>query len=436
MNADLQAALARGPLAAAELRRRLGVSQPSLSRLLREQWSDVAVLGRGRASRYGWYRRIRELDPELPVYRISRGGEAQRIGNLLTLAPDRLWYSDLERPRASGEQTSIPWFMTDMRPQGFLGRLFPSSHQDLDLPPRVADWSEDQALYALARRGEDCVGNLVVGEESLARWVGRMHDDHPIAERDRRRQYGLRAQATLAGHAPGSSAAGEQPKFTAVLQRADLGPIAVIVKFSPRASTAAGRRWADLLLAEWLAGEVLREHGHAAAAATLLQTDERSYLEVQRFDRVGERGRMGLVSLAALDDEFIGERRGWGESAAGLLRARMIDAEDARELRFLAGFGALIANTDMHLGNASFLMSDNRRLRLAPAYDMLPMWHAPVGEELPRRELRRPVPRPANADQWSAALPVARDYWSRLASERRITPGFRRIAAEHASLLA
>lgn len=436
MNADLHAALARGPLVAAELRRRLGVSQPSLSRLLREQWSDVAVLGRGRASRYGWYRRIRELEPDLPVYRISRTGEAQRIGNLLTLAPDRLWYSDLEQPRASAEHRSIPWFMTDMRPQGFLGRMFPSSHQDLGLPARVADWNEDQALYALARRGEDCVGNLVVGEESLARWLGRVHDDHAIAERDRRRQYGLRAQAALAGHAPGSSAAGEQPKFTAVLRRAGIGPTSVIVKFSPRAFTAAGRRWADLLLAEWLAGEVLREHGHAAAAAALLQTDERSYLEVERFDRVGERGRMGLVSLAALDDEFIGERRGWGESAAGLLRARMIDAEDARELRFLAGFGELIANTDMHLGNASFLVSDNQRLQLAPAYDMLPMWYAPVGEELPRRELRRPVPRPANADQWSAALPVAHAFWSRLASERRITPGFRRIAAGHAGLLA
>jgi hypothetical protein len=71
------------------LRRRLGISQPSLSRLLARERSDVAILGRGRASRYGWYRRMRELDAEIPVHRVSRAGTTEHIGTLITLAPDR-----------------------------------------------------------------------------------------------------------------------------------------------------------------------------------------------------------------------------------------------------------------------------------------------------------------------------------------------------------
>jgi hypothetical protein len=431
----LNASLAAGPLPTAELRRRLEVSQPTLSRLLRNSRADVAVLARGRATRYGWLRRVRELEPEIPVYRISSAGRAARIGTLTTLAPDRIWHHDFENPGRSAEHRSIPWFMTDMRPQGYLGRLFPASHEDLHVPPRVTDWNEDQTLYALARRGEDCVGNLVVGEESLARWTGRAHESPPVSERDRRRQYDRRARATMAGHAPGSSAAGEQPKFTATLRGARAGQTSVIVKFSPPPTTASGKRWADLLVAECVAGEALRAHGHAAASSRLLQFENRSYLEVERFDRVGERGRQGLVSLGALDDEFVGERRGWSESAAVLLRLGMIQPEEARELRFLAAFGELIANTDMHLGNASFLMDDMGRLQLAPVYDMLPMMYAPLREEVPREPRRWPTPGPATADQWAAAVPVARDYWSRMADDRRASADFRRIAVRYAQRL-
>lgn len=432
MNPALHAALSRGPLAAAELRRRLGISQPSLSRLLARERSDVAILGRGRASRYGWYRRVRELDAEIPVHRVSSAGTAEHIGTLITLAPDRFWFADLERPAAGGEHRSLPWFLTDMRPQGFLGRLFPASHRDLELPARVADWNEDQALYVLARRGEDCVGNLIVGAESLARWV-RAAPAEPIVEGRRRlAEYGRRARAALQGRAPGSSAAGEQPKFTALVRPRPGSAIAVIVKFSPALDSSAGRRWADLLCAESVAADVLREQGHSAAPAHFLSSAGRAYLEIERFDRVGERGRAGLVSLAALDDEFVGERRGWSESAAALLRAGRIEAADARELRFLAAFGELIANTDMHLGNVSFTLGDAGRLRLAPAYDMLPMAYAPVGEGWSRRAAYRGEPRAAYADQWLSAVPVARAYWARVAGDRRISRAFRRIAERHA----
>jgi len=435
MDAALSDALFSGARTGAQLCELLGVSQPTLSRMLRRARGEIATLGRGRATRYALYRSIRELPPELPVHRISADGAIERIATLATIAPSRFWFEDLRDPSSSREFLSLPWFMTDMRPQGYLGRLFPMRYDDLALPARIVDWNEDHALYAIARRGEELAGNLIIGEESHARWLGLVHGAGLIRGRDRVKRYGELARATLGGRAAGSSAAGEQPKFTAEIGDSVQSLRHVIVKFSPPLETATGRRWSDLLVAEHLASEVLRAHGHDAARSTYLVDAERAYLEVERFDRIGAAGRLGLISLGALDDEFIGERLGWSQSAAGLLRARLIEADDARRLRWLSAFGLLIANTDMHLGNVSFLYDGLARFRLAPAYDMLPMLYAPVRDEVVERTFAPPAPTPAAADQWRSALPVARTFWQTLSEDARVSDEFRNIAAMNAGLL-
>lgn len=436
MTPDIRSALSPGPQPATQLRQTLDMSQPSLSRMLRSLRGEVAVLGRGRSTRYALYRQIRELPPEAPVHRISIKGEAERIGTVVTIAPDLFWYEDLEHPSASAAHASLHWFMTDMRPQGYLGRLFPQTYADLSLPSAVNDWNEDQAFYAVTRRGEDAVGNLIIGEESFARWIAGRTAIPLIHESARIERYAELADQAVSGRAAGSSAAGEQPKFTAAVGDTRSSQRHVIVKFSGRLSNAAGRRWSDLLLAEHIAGEVLRAHGHPSAHTEYLNDGRRAYLEVERFDRSGLHGRMGLISLGALDDEFVGERRGWSESAAALLRARLISMDDARELRFLSAFGVLIANSDMHLGNASFLAQGFMRFRLAPSYDMLPMAYAPLRDEVRTLEPMVFQPRAAYADQWSSALPVARAFWQRLAEDVRLTAEFAALARAHAALLA
>jgi hypothetical protein len=435
MNPTLDAALRRGPQSAPELRQQLGSSQPTLSRMLGDARRDVAVFGRGRSTRYALYRRIRDLSPELSVHRVGVRGETARIGTLHTIAPDRYWYQDHEHPSAGAEYLSLPWFMTDMRPQGYLGRFFPQTYSDLNLPERITDWSEDQALYAIARRGEDAPGNLLVGDESLARWLTLSTEPHVLRKSQRTARYGELAREAVEGRPAGSSAAGEQPKFGVTVAGSADAVRHVLVKFSSPLRSPAGQRWSDLLLAEHIASIILQEHGHAAARSEYLRDATRAYLEVERFDRTGLRGRMGLVSLGALDDEFVGERRGWPESAAALLRARLISSDAARELRFLSAFGALIANTDMHLGNASFLTDGYLRFRLAPAYDMLPMMYAPIRDEVLNREFTLPAPRPGHADQWQAALPPARQFWLRLADDERASKPFRKIAQTNARSL-
>jgi serine/threonine protein kinase HipA of HipAB toxin-antitoxin module len=247
---------------------------------------------------------------------------------------------------------------------------------------------------------------------------------------DRPTRYPLLAEAALRGEDIGSSAGGEQPKFTAMLWHGD-GVRAVVVKFSERTGTPAGQRWADLLRCEHLAGEVLRAHGIASAETRLLSAGGRVFLESTRFDRTPARGRRGLVSLAALDAAFHGHgRRDWWRLAEQLRHDGWIDAGDAHALALRGWFGALIANSDMHLGNASLVLADAPPLALAPSYDMLPMAFRPASSgEVVAREADIPLPLPEQREHWQAAAAMAADFWRQVAGASGVSAGFRDIAS-------
>src|SRR5690606_3276911 len=153
-----------------------------------------------------------------------------------------------------------------------------------------------------------------------------------ITAEERVAHYPRQAEAALRGDVVGSSAAGEQPKFLATLSTGD-GLRSLIVKFSERTGTPAGRRWADLLHCERIAADVLPSAGIAAARTGILEADGRVFLESTRFDRTPMRGRRGFVSLAAIDAAFHGHGRiDWWRYAGELLRDGWLDAADARRL--------------------------------------------------------------------------------------------------------
>ena len=114
------------------------------------------------------------------------------------------------------------------------------------------------------------------------------------------------AAEALAGGLPRSSVGGEQPKFTATVQKHD-GPHSIIVKFSPPLSTPEGERWADLLAAEAMASSVLADAGFHAPEIEWLDNAGRRFLKVTRFDRTQNGGRIPFVSLSAHDAAFFGE---------------------------------------------------------------------------------------------------------------------------------
>jgi hypothetical protein len=413
----IERALQAGPLTAAELRARLDVSPATLSRLVAAEEGRVWRLGSGRAIRYALPRPIPALPARLPVFRIDEAGRTVAAGELRPLVGGGTW---VEREGRGHLHAGLPPVVVDMAPAGYLGRRFAARHPALALPPRLQDWGDDQRLVATARRGEDLPGDLVIGEESMDRHLAST----PVAARVE--EYPAFADASAEGGA-GSSAAGEHPKFAVVRDGRH-----VLVKFSPGDGSPSDLRWRDLLVCESLALEVLAAHGVASASTRVVDVGARRFLEVERFDRVGLRGRRGVLSLGPIDDDLFGGRDSWTQAAERFAQARLISADDARRMRFLDAFGVLIANGDRHFGNVSFFadgLEERPGLVLAPVYDMLPMSAAPNAGVVPALPTALPAPRAMFVDVWSEALELARRYWARVAADERISAEFRTAAA-------
>ena len=435
----IEALRARGPAPARELLARLRISQPTLCRAVRAAGARVCAIGSRRFPLYAARREVRTLGDSWSVYRLDERGRASVTARLHALHTRHWWWERIEpdRPLGDGEpETSedLPWFLEDLRPQGFMGHAFARAHAPaLGLPPDPRVWTAEQLLVALLSEGHDLPGDLVLGESALAR--AQRPSSAPIPASGRTERYEALAAAALAGEPAGSSAAGEQPKFTAAV--ADRRGIRqVIVKLSPPRSTAAGRRWADLLCCEHLATGCLREHGIAASTTEWIEGSRRAFLEITRFDRIEARGRAPLVSLHALDAHAHGKLDDWSSAAGRLVADGWLDEADAARLRTLHAFGRLVANTDMHFGNAC-LHAERRPFRLAPAYDMLPMAYqpAPTGE-VPPRSPGLDVPPPEAHAAFRRALPLALDFWARVAADPRISAPFRKLVRDRPRVIA
>lgn len=394
---DLLEELARVRVARpAALQAALGISAPTLSRLVAQAGESVCRMGRARATRYARTRSVEGLGRRLPIFRVSEAGEATSAGTLHLLWGGQHWW---ERPEGGQLFTGLPPALADMAPQGYLGQSFPARFPDLQLPQRILDWSDDHRLVALARRGEDCVGDLVVGDESFARFLAWAPPEVGSGA------YPELAQRS-ATDVPGSSAGGERPKFGARSRGRH-----VLVKFASPVGSPAARRWRDLLWCEWKALEILGAAGKPAARSALVDVSGWRFLESERFDRVGERGRRAVLTLGAIDDEHFGRRDSWTAAAGRLLGPPFsLPPPDAAALRWLDAFGQLIGNTDRHFGNVAFFVGPNGTLRLAPAYDMLPMILAPAGGSLVTRAFRPEPPSGGNLDVWPDAASWATRY--------------------------
>ena len=413
------AELNRGVLHAVDLRERLGVSPATLMRAVREAGPDVVRIGRGRATRYGLRQRWPSLGASrFPLFRVDEIGTAGSAGELVTLtARQTVWMP------AGSVSNGLPLELADARPSGFLGRHFVAMHADLRLPTRLADWSDHHILIAMSRRGEDFPGDLVIGDESFARWqalenVVRTRNDYPEL-----------AEATIAGHPPGSSAGGERPKFGTLVDGRHM-----LVKFAARggAGGVVARRWCDLLVLEALALNVVSSCDVSAAHTNIIETASHWFLESERFDRVGVRGRIAVLSLAAIHSD---PADSWARAALLLRGSGRLTDEDARRLRWLDAFGALIGNTDRHQYNVVFF-TEGSRLRLAQAFDQVSMLYAPAADgQVPSRTFTVPHPTSDTLEVWGEARTAAREFWQRASSDGRLSDDIRSFGAANARAL-
>lgn len=424
---EIRSRLSGGPLAARQLAERIKVSQPTISRALSAIGSEVVQIGRARSIQYA----LRDTDrglPDMVIFRVDVEGRIRQLGALIPVRPDGFVMHQADGVML--HSPGLPWWLFDMRPQGYLGRAYASRHAiDLGLPAKLADWSDADALRALIAHGQDAVGNLLLGETSRDRFLSEPLG-HPVSPNE----YVRLAQEAARGELPGSSAGGEQPKFTAYAQTPD-GPRHVIVKFSEAEVSPVTERWSDILLAEHLAMETLRADGVGAAQSRIVDVANQRFLEVERFDRVSELGRRAVHSLAALDAEFIGTATSnWSIITRRLADEGVIRSDAADGAALLWAFGTLIGNTDMHSGNLSFVAEHGRPYELAPAYDMTPMAFRPTaGGGLVDALGAARISADVSNDAWRRAEELARTYIARVRSDPRFSRRFAPCAAAMAN---
>jgi len=426
--AEITDILRDGSLSTGELSARLGVSPATLMRRVRAAGNTVVRMGRSHATRYGLRRELQALGAsEVPLFRVDAEGQPAPVGRVVFLASEEsAWLP------GGIVFDGVPPEIADMRPSGFMGRAFTTRFPELPVPERVDDWSDEHTIIALARRGEDLPGNLIIGDESLQRW----YDNPPVTSA--RDDYAALADAATAGDVRGSSAGGERPKFGALVDGRQM-----MVKYVGQGGPVA-ERWRDLLAMEAIALTVLKDAGQPASSVQLIDTPSHRFLEVERFDRVGERGRLAVMTLAAVHPRATDT---WAQAARQMDDARLLSGQDAESLQLFEAFARLIANTDRHhynialfpelSGKGEAMTFTTRRFTLAPAFDQLPMLYAPTSDgQLPEREFTRPAPSADTWEAWDEATQLATLFWERASQDPRITEAMRAIAQDNRQIIA
>jgi hypothetical protein len=423
----------------------LNVGRLTVQRALRGLGASVVRLGTTRGTRYALRRAIHGQNEPHVFSRLGQTGVAHDWGRLTALHGGwRLeWASPAMRPDwadqvhdHAGFCDGLPFFIADLRPQGFLGRAIarqlPGS---LGLPQDPRSWGDDQTLFYLREWGDDLPGNLVLGRETTRRAVSHKVAD-AVTPETRAERYPVLAKQANAGDRVGTSVEGEQPKFTAWLRAPHVDhATAMLIKFTDSLDTPTGRRWADLLAAEAVALDVLTWASRGDAEAlhpTTFDFGGRRFYELPRYDRIGVHGRCGVISLRALYDAgFTGrDTNDWSVAAAGLHANGWLGESDLKAVRLRQLFGRLIGNTDMHFGNLALFLDLGLPLRLAPTYDMLPMLWAPQpGNATPAPEFTPLAPISEELEIWQEAAGMAGDFWHRVEGDPRVSDGFRPLAA-------
>lgn len=441
LSAQLRALLREhGVLSSIELQRLTGKSQATISRALAKLSPDVVTIGRARAARYALPKTIMGWPGAVRIVHIDAAARGSQWGWLYFLEGDRLHVTTCEGAVCSDTRGELPWFLSQLRPQGFLGRLRGQSLGFADSNPE--NWTIEQVLFAVIAFEKDHPGAL-----SLTWPEGEIRPAAPADIAERLLLYDDIARDVSKTLPAGSSAGGEQPKFITHFN----GPESyerLIVKFSPPRGTPFGERWHDLLHTERIALDVLRSYGVAAAESRLVSSAARTYLESVRFDRIGQFGKRHVVPLSAVHRAFVaGAQQHWAATADALAEQGRLPHADARQIRVLREFGRLIGNTDMHFGNLGLWvenMDDGMagarapRFRLAPVYDMLCMTWRPgeFRDDMGYTPFDTPCASPGAIDAWQQAATIAAAFWQTLTECADASGAIRRAAdTQHQRLL-
>jgi AraC-like DNA-binding protein len=169
----------RAPISASSVAEQLGVSIPTLHRLLQEIGSSVVSTGKARRTRYALRKPLRGELAELPLYEVDASGCAELVTSLALVHPQGTCMSlastawPVPEESRDGWWDGLPYPLYDMRPQGYMGRQFArAEHRQLRVSVNPEEWTDADVLYVLSRTGSDVSGNLILGNPAYEHWQG------------------------------------------------------------------------------------------------------------------------------------------------------------------------------------------------------------------------------------------------------------------------
>ncbi len=415
---------ARGALSARDLQAATGLSQPSISLALAALGNRICKIGAARSTRYVATKTILGLPAKQPLYLTDDAGLLTIFGELTYLSDGGTYVQAAAKASWLSPANALPWFLSPLRPQGFLARQLNLLRPDF--PNNPDEWNTEQVLYMAAQHVTDPPGAFSLGS------VANAAKSTAPADLIARRAHYDNLTADIGKTLPASSSAGgEQPKFIVEISGdAHRAHLHFIVKFSPPHDTPFGARWHSLLHLEKLALDILREQNIAAATCAIVESATRTYLESQRFDRIGVEGKRHLVAIDALHQEFVGgARQNWIHTCEKLVAKKILTLDALRTVARIYAFGQYIGNTDMHFGNLSFFIDDVTKPvpLLAPVYDMLPMmWRPSIHSgALDITPVREPHVVAGYADEYADARAWAVLFWQKAAQLEVLDPTMR-----------
>lgn len=401
-------------------------SQATVSRLISEMPDQVLTLGRARSTIYGLPKSILGQPAQQPIWLTTESGQVRRVGTLSFLSKETIHVeSEFGSYLCEGR---LPWPLTPLRAQGFIGRMLAKRLEPAGVGGNPDVWPIESVLYG-ALQLSDAPGALTLGEPQLR----RNHAAHAELSGDLRDDMEAIALDLMRALPPGSSAGGKQPKFLAIRK---VDGQHLLVKFAPPRGTPFGDRWHDLLCCEDVAGKVLSQFGIPSAASSIVESQRRTFLVSERFDRIGRGGRRHVISVGDAHGAFVpGSYSSWTKTTEALARHRSLDSRAAEAVAILQHFGRLIGNSDMHSGNLGLFvdLQEKPKFSLAPVYDMLPMRWRPDA-------MRGGAP---DYDAFdlddvalsSAAAPIALAFWEQVAAHELVTKRMRALADQMANRL-
>jgi HipA-like C-terminal domain len=430
-----------GEQTAADAATRLRVTGSTITRTVKALGAEVITVGRGQHTRYARPLFAYSDRAQWPLFWVSATGEVSEFAVASLVKPGVIHVYGSGLNVRSG--VDLSWALTPLNLRGFLGRV---QRQQLgavatNWDAKTEQWSVAQRAFAAQSATLDHAGAMVLGEDALRVWqqvsaVSAASDDITTIAT----HYDALADSANEGRVAGSSADGEQPKFSTRVIDANGNIRDVLVKFSPPRGTPFGERWNDLLRAEAHAATTLADAGFDVPYTRIVSSEKRTYLESARIDRTGARGRKHLLPLSSVHSAFIaGAQQHWPDTVRRLVAQKRLLMSALETTQTLFAFGQLIGNPDMHFGNLGVIAETPEQLArgqftLAPVYDMLPMRFAPNAHDDFGYTDFTPAVSAAIPD---AALSRAKDlsttFWNHNTIDRDVSESWRGFAERRTS---